>query len=78
MLVTLLIFSACGDKKLKESEVPASVTSAFQARYAGANDVSWKTEKSEGKMVYEAEFKMNGKKIEAEFDEVGNFVREED
>ncbi len=78
-IVLVSLFTFCsGDKKLAASQVPAAVVQAFSAKYPGAADVEWKTEKSDGKMVYEAEFKMNDKKLEAEFDEAGVFIQEED
>ncbi len=50
---------------------------AFTAKYPGATDVEWKTEKEDGKTIYEAAFKLNDKKIEAEFDANGTFITEE-
>ena len=73
-----ILFTSCDDKKLAASEVPAAVTAAFEAKYAGATDVEWKTEKHDGKIIYEAEFKLADKKIEAEFDAEGTFVKEEE
>ncbi len=71
------ILSSCNDKKLSASQVPQPAMTAFTNKYQGATDVEWKTEKEDGKMIYEAEFKFNGKKTEAEFDSTGNFIKEE-
>lgn len=79
VLPCLFTLTACSEHgNVATSDVPQSVITAFTTRYPGADQVKWKTEKSDGKKVYEAEFQMNGAKVEAEFDEAGNFVREED
>lgn len=71
------ILSSCNDKKIAATEVPQAAMAAFNTTYQGATDVEWKTEKEDNKIIYEAEFKLNGKKIEAEFDANGNFIKEE-
>jgi len=75
----VLLFSACGEneKKINASDVPSSVQSAFNAKYPNASEVKWEQEKEKGKLIYEADFKFNGKEIEAEFDSTGNFLEEE-
>jgi hypothetical protein len=74
----LLTLFACNEKKIAASEVPAPVTAAFAAKYPNSSDVKWEQEKKDdGKWIYEAEFKTNGKEIEAEFDSTGNFIKEE-
>jgi uncharacterized membrane protein YkoI len=76
-VVSFSILSSCNETKIAASEVPQPAVAAFNAKYQGATDVEWKTEKEDGKTIYEAEFKLNGKKIEAEFDANGNFIKEE-
>ena len=73
-----LFLVSCSDGHISQDKVPASVVTGFTTKYPGATDVKWKTEKHDGKMVYEAEFKMNDKKTEAEFDENGAFLLEEE
>ena len=75
-----IVFTSCGggDSKLNESDVPQAVVQSFQAKYPTATDVKWKTETHNNKKVYEAEFKTDGKEVEAEFDEAGTFIREEE
>ena len=77
--LTVLLFTACNEneKKISASDVPSSVQSAFNAKYPNASDVKWEQEKEKGKLIYEAEFKFNGKEIEAEFDSTGTFIEEE-
>jgi uncharacterized membrane protein YkoI len=76
-ILSLCILSACNEKKISASEVPQPAVTAFTTKYPGATDVEWKTEKKNDKTVYEAEFKLNSKKKEAEFDANGNFIEEE-
>jgi hypothetical protein len=68
---------SCNEKKISASEVPQPAVAAFNEKYPGATDVQWETEKKGDKTIYEAEFKFNGKKIEAEFEAGGNFIQEE-
>jgi hypothetical protein len=68
----LIAFTAC-EKKIDAASVPETVKASFKARYPEANDVKWELEGGK----YEAEFKINEKKMEAEFSEDGGFVKEE-
>ena len=79
MPFAVLLFSACNEneKKISASDVPPAVLSAFNAKYANASDVKWEQEKEKGQLIYEADFKFNGKEIEAEFDSTGKFIEEE-
>jgi hypothetical protein len=43
------IFSSCDDKKLSASQVPQPAMNAFTAKYPGATEVEWKTEKKMAK-----------------------------
>ena len=73
----LFTLFACNEKKISPADVPQSVVSGFNTKYPGATDVEWKQEKEDGKWIYEAEFKADGKKKEAHFDSTGNFLKEE-
>jgi uncharacterized membrane protein YkoI len=53
------------------------VLTAFNAKYQGATDVEWELEKKDNKTVYEVDFKLNGKKVEAEFNADGGFIEED-
>ena len=78
LLLSMFILSSCGDqKKINASDVPQPAVSAFATKYPGATNVQWVTEKKKDSTIYEAQFKMNDKKIEAEFDAAGNFLEEE-
>ena len=77
-LIVAVMFTSCsGDKKISASDVPPAAVTAFTAKYPGATDVNWITESKNGKTLYEAQFKMNNEKTEAEFDSEGNFVQED-
>jgi ABC-type glycerol-3-phosphate transport system substrate-binding protein len=72
------LLSACSSElTLLENDVPASVVSAFQKKYPGAIQVEWEVEKSEGRLAYEAEFRVDGIKREASFRIDGTFLKEE-
>lgn len=78
ILCFTLVNSSCNDDgKISSSEVPQHVVAAFNAKYPDAAGTEWKTEKSEGKLIYEAKFQSGEKKIEAEFFENGAFKQEE-
>jgi hypothetical protein len=66
------------DKEITGADVPASVQSAFSAKYSTATDVKWEDAKEDTVQTYKAKFVVNGKKMKAEFDKNGGFIKEED
>lgn len=64
------------DKEINVSSVPDPVKSAFSAKYTNASDVNWEDAHEDDKQTYKAKFKVDGKKMKAEFDANGNFVKE--
>jgi len=72
-----LVMSSCEGSTLKQSDVPPEVVTSFNVKYPGATNAEWKKEKSDGKDVFEAAFKVNGEEIEAEFLPDGTFYKEE-
>lgn len=58
---------ACGDSDVAATEVPAAVTSAFEAAYPGATDVEWEHDGDH----YEVEFDFNGEELEVEYSATG-------
>jgi hypothetical protein len=66
------------DKEISVSDVPASVQSAFSAKYSTATDVKWEDAHEDSIQTYKAKFMVNGKKMKAEFDKNGGFVKEEE
>lgn len=72
-----IIMASCGDNKISEDKVPGAIVTSFKAKYPTATDTKWITEKKDGKTIYEAQFKDNGKSIEAEYNEDGSFIQED-
>ena len=66
------------EKTLSSTDVPASVQTAFSAKYSTATDVKWEDAHENNIQTYKAKFTMNGKKMKAEFDSSGGFVKEEE
>lgn len=66
------------DKTITANDVPASVQSAFSAKYSTAADVKWEDAHENNVQTYKAKFTLNGKKMKAEFDANGGFVKEEE
>ncbi len=69
------------DKTKKEdmistSDIPAAVFSAFSAKYANTTDVKWETAKEDDLKTYKVKFKSADKKMTAEFQENGTFIKE--
>ena len=76
-LFTFIVLSSCSDKKLAASDVPQPAKTSFTNKYPGATNIEWIKEKKGDKTLYEAQFTLNNKKIEAEFDAEGNFIGED-
>jgi len=66
------------NKELSTTDVPAPVQSAFSAKYSTATDVKWEDAHENNVQTYKAKFTVNGKKMKAEFDTNGGFVKEEE
>jgi len=65
-----------GDDKKDAPAVPEAVVTAFHAKYHGVKDVKWEQETNKDTILYDGEFTMNDKKMEARFDDAGHFVDE--
>lgn len=76
-IFAFVVASCACEIEIASSDVPQQVVSAFTSKYAGASDVEWEVEKEDGKLYYEAEFKVDGKKKEAYFRPDGTFTKEE-
>jgi len=66
------------EKTVSTNDVPASVQTAFSAKYSTATDVKWEDAHENNVQTYKAKFLVNGKKMKAEFDANGGFVKEEE
>ncbi|HEX7902256.1 MAG TPA: hypothetical protein VF487_00155 [Chitinophagaceae bacterium] len=81
--VSALVLTSCEEKKSETkkdevtvSSVPAPVQSAFSAKYSTAADVKWEEAHENNKPTYKAKFTVDGKKMKAEFDQEGVFIKE--
>lgn len=63
-------------KELSNGDIPEAVRSAFSAKYSTATDIKWEDAHENDKQTYKAKFKVGDKKMKAEFDTNGNFVKE--
>jgi len=70
VLASTMAFTACGQK----SNVPEKVKTAFAEKFPNAKKVSWDKENPK---EWEAEFKMNGQKYSANYDNNGNWKETE-
>ena len=82
---SLLIAQSCSneadkkeDKTISENDVPATVKTAFSAKYSTAKDVKWEDAHENNVQTYKAKFMVDGKKWKAEFDGTGKLVKEEE
>ena len=87
MAISLSVFAmqSCNDddktkdgKEITTADVPGAVQSAFSAKYSTATDVKWEDASEDTLQTYKAKFVVNGKKMKAEFDRNGGFVKEEE
>ena len=83
--LTVLLTQSCSDTKTEQddktvssSDIPASVQSAFSAKYSTATEVKWEDAHEDTLQTFKAKFVLNGKKMKAEFDRNGGFVKEEE
>jgi hypothetical protein len=74
----ILFLAGCATEfGIVADDVPPAVVTSFKTKYPSAENVEWEVEKSDGHLVFEAEFKLDGKSKEAEFKMDGTFVKEE-
>jgi hypothetical protein len=64
------------DKTLSTSDVPASVQTAFSAKYSTAADIKWEDAHEDNIKTYKVKFTIDGKKMKAEYDADGVVVKE--
>ena len=79
-MAVLLFTTSCADSDKAEDiapgDVPPAVVTSLSNKYPGAAEVKWEKDNHDGKIVYEADFLYDGKKMDAEFDETGTPVDE--
>jgi hypothetical protein len=69
-----VMFLASGIVAFGQKNVPLSVNKAFSQKYAAATSVKWASEEAN---EWEAEFKLNGKKMSASYDNSGKWLESE-
>ena len=81
--ISALTLASCEEKKSETkkdevtvSSVPAPVQSAFSAKYSTATDIKWEDAHEDAKKTFKAKFMVDGKKMKAEFDQAGAFIKE--
>ncbi|MCB0520025.1 MAG: PepSY-like domain-containing protein [Lewinellaceae bacterium] len=74
LLVTVLTFGFFSSSCAQKQAAPAAVQSAFKAKFADVQKAKWEME-DEGE--WEAEFKMNGKEMSANFKADGTWLETE-
>jgi len=74
ILSAALMSNAAYAQKISAEKVPASVTSTFTSKFPTATKTSWEMEAPD---EYEAEFKMNGEEVSANFDKAGKWLETE-
>ena len=77
----VLLFSFCSSHEeeftIKDSEVPKEVMAAFKAKYPNAQVKEWEAQKTNGKFVFECEFKDGDKEHEVHITPDGSSIEEE-
>lgn len=74
LLAAALMSNTAYAQKIAANKVPAAVASAFKAKFPNATKTSWEMENAN---EYEAEFKLNGKEVSANFDNTGKWLETE-
>jgi hypothetical protein len=78
MVSSIAMLSSCVTEfGIVGDDVPVAVSNAFKAKYPNVSNPEWEVEKEDGRLIYEAEFKLDGKRKEAEFKPDGTFIKEE-
>ena len=73
-----LLAAQCDDKKddtINLTDVPGSVQTSFNEKYAGATNIKWENAQENSEKTYKAKFTWNGKEMEAEFDASGAYIK---
>lgn len=73
----MVFLAGCAEQKLTIAEIPKPVAKSFSLAYPEIDGERWIKEKKGSKVIYAAAWKKDGRKSEVEFDERGNFIREQ-
>jgi uncharacterized membrane protein YkoI len=66
------------EKYITAQEAPGVVREAFQQAYTQAQNIKYEADKRDGKLVYEVEFNLRGKKWEAAYTPDGRLIETEE
>ena len=77
MAAFLTTATAMAGKDLAEAEVPQPVVAAFKAAYPNATSPEYEEDHENGVVLYEVEFKHDGKKMEVKYSADGQVVKTE-
>jgi hypothetical protein len=64
-----------GDDDLRKEQVPPAVLAAFRSAYPKACGIEYQLDDEDGKKVYEIDFKLGRRKLEARYREDGTLVQ---
>jgi len=74
MLAAVLITTGAFAQKIQEKDVPAAVVTAFKTKFPTTTKTNWEKENTN---EFEAEFKLNGEEVSANFDNTGKWLETE-
>jgi hypothetical protein len=74
LLCAAFMSLAVNAQKITDAQVPPHVVSAFKAKFPDVTKTIWEMENGN---EYEAEFKLNGKEVSANFDNSGKWLETE-
>lgn len=75
----LLVFAADDDEQeIAEKQVPTAVLKTFKAAYPNAKDIEYTKEKEDGQAVYEIEFELSERELEALYNADGKLLEVEE
>jgi uncharacterized lipoprotein YmbA len=77
IVASALLAGCASEFEIAASDVPQSVLDSFKSKYPGATNVEWEVEKEDGKLYFEAEFRIENKEKEVHFRPDGTFSGEE-
>lgn len=74
LLSVALMSNSANAQKISADKVPAAVSSAFKSKFPTAVKITWEME---NQTEYEANFKLNGEEVSANFDNTGKWLETE-
>ena len=76
-IIASIILPGCTPSiSIEEKDVPYKVLDSFKAKYPQFNGATWELGKDGNSLIYEVDFMVNRKRIEAEFTKHGGYIGE--